>query len=212
MRNRISFWCVALAISGCLREPDPGGQEGEEFRGSDPEEENGTTVGLDSGDEDLGGAEDGDPETDAAELDPDEWTAWAGSFVVERGLSTDPTERDCVLLFEMEGARTDACTDCLASFSVTHSFLADDSLGRAVCTDPPDRFTREYVLRAGGASDVDLFVKAPDGSEIYYGPATVESGGVTELSWSVGSVAVPTTGDEGTRYRTDVETGVTQLD
>jgi hypothetical protein len=211
MRNRVSFWCVALALSGCLRDPDPGGQEGEEFRGSELEEyEEGTDLGLDTGTDESSGTDDGGPDLEETDLNPDAWVGWAGSFVVERGLSTDPTARDCVLRFEMDGTRTDTCADCLASFSVTHEFVADDSLGREVCTDPPDRFTRDYILRASGDDAVALYVHAPDDSEVFYGIAAVTGG--TELVWSVGSVAVPSTGSEGTLYRTDVEQGVAQLD
>ncbi len=205
MWKRVSFWCVALASSGCLRDPDPGGQEGEEFRLDDAVSEEGGTLESDSGGADSGTIDEEGPETGDSALDPDAWSGWSGSFTVERGLSTDPTARDCVLLFDMDGTRTDACTDCLATFSVTHTFRADDSAGREACVDPPDRFTREYVLREDGAAGVVLSVKAPDGSEVHYGSAELTDRAA--LRWSVGAVAVPSTGDEGTLYRTDVEHG-----
>ena len=210
MWKRVRFWCVVLASSGCLRDPDPGGQEGEEYRLDNPPSEEGGTFEPDSGVGDSGAVDDGEAETGDAAPDPDAWVGWSGSFVVERGLSSDPTARDCVLVFDMDGARMDACTDCLATFSVTHTLRADDSQGREACVDPPDRFTREYVLRGDGASGVALSVKAPDGSEVHYGSAELTDG--IALRWSVGSVAIPSTGDEGTLYRTDVESGDVLLD
>ena len=227
MWNRATGWCVAMALSGCLRDPDPGGQEGEEVRFDgestspmgevdsgtldDETDDNGDGYDSDTGEDgttEEGGTSGSDPGTDA--LRPDEWVGWTGTFQVERGSSTDPDARDCVLVFDMQGLRADECTDCLAEFTVRHELVLDSSYGQDLCADIPASFTRDYVVRAADDGGVALYVEGPDASLTLYGEGDVVD---NVLSWSVGSVAIPSTSDANeTVYRTDVETGVAQLD
>ena len=223
MWNRATAWCLAMTMSGCLRDPDPGGQEGEEIRlgnmedgeptaeldtGASTDDGEGTDGSTDSGSDsgmDGGGDESGDTEAP----DPSGWTGWLGTFRIERGSSTVPEERDCVLVFDMQGTRTDSCTDCVASFAVRHELVPDSSSGQDVCVDVPATFVRDYVVRTTGDGRFELYVGGPDADPVFYDVVDVVE---DALSWSVGSTAIPSTSGSGeTVYRTDVESGTASL-
>ncbi|HCH61560.1 MAG: hypothetical protein CL927_11370 [Deltaproteobacteria bacterium] len=226
MWNRVTGGCLFLVLSGCLRDPDPGGQEGEEIRQGDMVEES-TTLEVDTGaspedapgqddstdsdrDTGLDGGEGGGTGTTTEPVDPDEWIGWVGAFRIERGSSTEPTARDCVLVFDMQGTRTDDCADCVAGFTVRHELTPDASSGQDVCADVPATFARDYEVRETDDGRFELYIGGPDTSPVFYGPAEIAE---NTLSWTVGSVAIPSTTDGGeTVYRTDVETGVATLD
>ncbi len=211
MRYRFAGWMGALGLAGCLRDPDPGGQEGEEVRGNASDAWEGV---VDEGDTGQAGTTDHDTadsgaDEDSLELDASDWVSWSGTLRIERGQSTDPLARDCVLVFQMEGNRLDDCEDCLAAFTVTHTLDAAASVGREACTDLPGDFSRTYAIVDGTPEAATLNVLLPDGSSSPYAVGLLEDGA---LRWVVGSVEVPATSDAETVYRTDAEVGVVSLD
>lgn len=118
------FFVVGLcALSACVREPDPGGQEGEEVRVA-AEDDDGTAGG---GGPDTGeGGEVGDLDVDRI----------SGQREHLRG-EGEPGAYDCELYWSMEGdAGADGCPECRYTFNVTFRLdpLVSDRIAYA-CDD-----------------------------------------------------------------------------
>ena len=104
-------------------------------------------------------------------VDAGEWETWAGALTVERGLSSEPDGRDCVLTFAMDGVDAGACEDCIGQFTVDHQLDGEASSGIDQCADVPERFARTYVLQELEGNAIGLFVAGPDGARSFYGLA-----------------------------------------
>jgi len=195
------LWSVCAA--GCLRDPDPGGQEGEEFRATDESMDAGN-----GGASEPGGALDtgyGDTESSL------ELRSWLGALSIERGSGADPSARDCVLRWDMEGTPSDLdCGDCSGVFDVIHQLDRDASTGVDVCGDLPEQFSRTYAVTLGAASSATVWVWDADAGFIPYASGAWTS---DMLTWTVGLVEVPMEDASGERtYRTDFEQGVVSTD
>lgn len=208
MRWTVGLW-LGVCVTGCLRDPDPGGQEGEEVR-------NLGAVGEDAGGEGGGQADSGSPtdegDTGSAETDDGvDASGWTGTLVVERGAGSDPEARDCVLLWVLDGGTSaDDCASCDAVFDVEHTFDASGSVGREACADLPDQFARTYGIERTSADTVRLWTRDGSGAFSPYANASLVDG---RLDWTVGFDAVPSEdADAGTVYRTDLESGSVTLD
>jgi len=112
----------AFALPGCLREPDPGGQEGEERW---PRQDNDVSGGEGEGEgEDDTGEELGHPE------------GLEGERLHLRGAGA-PGEFDCELVWEVSGERVDGvCDDCVYTFDLDFALDAEESHRReGACSD-----------------------------------------------------------------------------
>jgi len=117
------FVAGGCALAGCLREPDPGGQEGEEIRPTGVADE-----GTD-GDEELESGDEGDDGDVAVDHISGQRRHLRGGG--ERG------DYDCELYWSMQGdAGADGCPECIYTFSVTFGLdpVASDRDGYA-CDD-----------------------------------------------------------------------------
>jgi len=205
-------WTAGLVLAacavGCLRDPDPGGQEGEEIRDVNHighEEDGG---GVDSGtveDVDTGDMVDGGGD------DASVWAGWSGRLRVERGAGDAPGALDCAVEWEMTGTRSELdCAGCDAVFDVEHTRVDADSFGIAACADLPESFSRTYGVVQTAGDTVELVVWDTVAS---FGPYAVADLVDGALSWQVGAVDVPATDTDGsTLYRTDVEQGAVVVD
>ncbi len=112
------LWAVgaALAWSGCLRDPDPGGQEGEEY-------------GPESATSDGGGADEGEDSSLAMA------THLEGHRIHLRG-SGELDDYDCEVRWSAHAARNDAaCPDCAFAFDVTYTLDDASSREGGACAD-----------------------------------------------------------------------------
>ena len=108
-------WLPALLV-GCIRDPDPGGQEGEEI-----------TPALEDDDVDGGGEDGGESDTgdDGSDVSVDHIS---GERTHLRG-SGNAGDYDCMLVWSLEGtAGADGCPDCTYTFDVTFSLDAESSI------------------------------------------------------------------------------------
>ncbi len=191
-----------LSLGGCLRDPDPGGQEGEEIWNGGSMSDEAGGIG-DSGSTDPDSSE-GPELAGVAHLD--------GRLVVERGQGAAAADRDCVLAWTMAGERSDvACEDCAVVLDVEHSIDLSTSSGRAACEDLPDQFLRTYALRGPGADGlVEVLVWS---AEVGLQPYAWAVASDDTLEWMVGLYEVPSVDASGASvWRTDAERAVVTLD
>ncbi len=195
---------LALGLGACLPEPDFGGQEGEEVRGTDSVDAGGE-LSQDSGQEDEGSDTGSDTGTDGG---VGLWSSWTGTLIVERGLTQDVGERDCVLTYRTEGSLSPLdCADCAAVFDVVHILEPGSSSGLELCPDARDAFAVTYGI-AGESGAVRIAVSDGEGGFIEWAEGELEDG---QLSWTVGEADVPELSGDDTVYRTALETADVRL-
>lgn len=199
-RTSCVWMAGALVLAGCMRDPDPGGQEGEEF---------GEWA---NGGDDVGAETGGDVE-DATDSGGDGGVGatlvWMGEVGVEIGAATTPGEATCVYRWDTEGvASTQSCDSCLGVYAVDHTLNhARSSLG-PTCPSLPSVFSATYGVVAGEGDQVSLVQLVGAEPEVLAEGALV--GG--NLTWSDGGRDVPDDSGDTTVYVTHVFTGDVTLD
>lgn len=171
---------VLVFVAGCLRDPDRGGQEGEE-RWPD------ATVNEDAEEgADLGGGDGTGP------------ASLTGTRSHLRGAGARGVY-DCSLQWDVVGERTDWCEDCVYAFDLTFTLRELDSEREGyACGDVygDEAATAGVIVDYGGYGPV-VVARDPYTGEAYpLGPATIDDG---TLTWSYGYVN-ESWGSSGTYY------------
>lgn len=170
--SRPGWLGLAVVWVGCVADPDPGGQEGEEA----PSEETGTEHG--GGD----GGGDGDGGAD----DLDSFSSWVGELVHERGGGRGPGVRECVLVWQSQGRPSDAdCADCVFVFAVDDVLDDTRSTGVDQCADEPRELSRNlgFVEDYLGYGPALFSVDSPSWGTYLIAPARLSD---HVLTWSYG--------------------------
>lgn len=201
MRAQVGRWGMVLVAMGCVRDPDPGGQEGEEVRGEQ------ATFDDNDVEDGAGGGDDGGGELDTGDEgeDTDALTTWAGRLELELGLGAEAGARDCHLVWTMEGSPSPlTCTGCTAVFEVVHVPEPSASLGAEACADAFAPFVRTYGLVPLDADGVEVWVASGSAEFSQLATGTLADGA---LDWTAGAADAPTGSGDDVLYATDLEQG-----
>ena len=190
----------ALVLAGCMRDPDPGGQEGEEIG---EWSNGGGDVGAETGGE-VDDATDsgGDGGVGASIL-------WMGEVSLEIGAAATPGGATCIYRWDTEGLESSrACDTCIGVYDVEHLLNASRSTLDSSCPSLPSVFSATYGVVAGAGDQVSLVQWVGAETEALAEGRLVDG----NLTWSDGVRDAPDDSSGATVYVTHVFSGDVTLD
>lgn len=177
--SSLLWWSLWTTI-GCVRAPDPGGQEGEErWPGADSEQ---PAEGEDSGSDTGAGGED----PGVVEGDWGGFSSVSGTRTHLRGIGA-PGDYSCALVWQVDGVPVDSwCADCAFVFDIDYVL---DTTASARDADACEEVYTDHSTSVGLMHDYNGYGPMVVGQNPYTGepyPLGAATVGVDQLTWSYG--------------------------